>query len=71
MVDFTALGDPVNVGARMQQHANGGELLVAPGVADDLLAKSPRRTLNLRGHDEPIDGSKNSPRPLSQGWGSH
>jgi adenylate cyclase len=55
VVDFTALGDPVNVAARMQQHAVGGELLVAPGVADDLMAKSPRRTLNLRGHEQPID----------------
>jgi len=55
VVDFTALGDPVNVAARMQQHAAGGELLVAPGVADDLMAKSPRRTLNLRGHEQPID----------------
>ena len=29
VVDFTALGDAVNVSARMQQHAAGGELLVA------------------------------------------
>jgi adenylate cyclase len=55
VVDFTALGDPVNVAARMQQHANGGELLVAPGVADDLMAEFPRRALNLRGHEQPID----------------
>ena len=34
VMDFTALGDPVNVTARMQQHAAGGELLVASGVAD-------------------------------------
>jgi adenylate cyclase len=55
VVDFTALGDPVNVSARMQQHAGGGELLVAAGVADELMAKTPRRTLNLRGHEQPID----------------
>ena len=55
VVDFTALGDPVNVAARMQQHANGGELLVASEVANDLMAKSPRRALNLRGHEQPID----------------
>ena len=55
VVDFTALGDPVNVAARMQQHASGGELLVASGVADDLMAETPRRTLNLRGHTRPID----------------
>jgi adenylate cyclase len=55
VVDFTALGDPVNVAARMQQHAAAGELLVAPGVADDLMTDMPRRTLNLRGHEQPID----------------
>lgn len=55
VVDFTALGDPVNVGARMQQHAAGGELLVASGVADDLMGESPRRTIALRGHQQPID----------------
>jgi adenylate cyclase len=55
VVDFTALGDPVNVAARMQQHAAGGELLVASGVADYLMAKTPRRSLNLRGHQQPID----------------
>ncbi|MCV6978005.1 adenylate/guanylate cyclase domain-containing protein [Mycobacterium bourgelatii] len=54
VVDFTALGDPVNVAARMQQHAAGGELLVAAGVADELLAGSPRRALNLRGHAQPL-----------------
>jgi adenylate cyclase len=55
VVDFTALGDPVNVSARMQQHAAGGELLVASGVADELMVTAQRRRLNLRGHDEPID----------------
>jgi adenylate cyclase len=55
VVDFTALGDPVNVGARMQQEAAGGELLVASGVADDLMAGSSRRTVDLRGHQDPMD----------------
>jgi adenylate cyclase len=55
VVDFTALGNPVNVSARMQQHAAGGELLVASGVADELMANSARRALNLRGHTQPID----------------
>ncbi len=58
VVDFTALGDPVNVAARMQQHAAGGELLVASGVADELISANggerPRRSLNLRGHDRPV-----------------
>lgn len=55
VVDFTALGRPVNAAARMQQRAAGGELLVASGVADELMAGTQRRTLSLRGQDEPID----------------
>ena len=55
VVDFTALGDPVNVSARMQEHAAGGELLVAAGVADQLMAKASRRVLNLRGHQQPVE----------------
>jgi adenylate cyclase len=54
VVDFTALGDTVNVAARMQQHAAGGELLVSEGVADDISAHAPRRTLQLRGREQPI-----------------
>ena len=55
VMDFTALGDTVNVAARMQQHAAGGEFLVAQGVADDMMANAPRRTLGLRGRKEPLD----------------
>ena len=55
VVDFTALGDTVNVAARMQQLAAGGELLVADGVVDDIPARAPRRTLQLRGREQPID----------------
>ncbi len=55
VMDFTALGDTVNVAARMQQHAAGGELLVAQGVADDMAANAPRRTLSLRGRTVPLD----------------
>lgn len=55
VVDFTALGDPVNVAARMQQKAAGGELLVAAGVADDLIADAPTRNLDLRGYQQPIN----------------
>ena len=55
VMDFTALGDTVNVAARMQQHAAGGELLVAQGVADDLVGNAALRTLDLRGRQEPLD----------------
>jgi adenylate cyclase len=55
VVDFTALGDPVNVAARMQGQAAAGELLVSEGVDDALVAGAPRRTLDLRGRDEAVD----------------
>jgi adenylate cyclase len=55
VVDFTALGDTVNVAARMQQHAAAGELLVARGVADNLVAHAAPRTLVLRGHQQPVE----------------
>jgi adenylate cyclase len=55
VLDFTALGDPVNVAARMQQSAAGGELLVAEGVADELAASAPRRTLTVRGREQPVE----------------
>ncbi len=55
VVDFTALGDPVNAAARMQQSAAAGELLVAAGIDDRLAAQAPRRTLALRGRQRPID----------------
>jgi adenylate cyclase len=55
VVDFTALGDTVNVAARMQQHAAAGELLVARGVADEVTAHAPPRTLQLRGREQSTD----------------
>lgn len=55
VVDFTALGDPVNVAARMQESAAGGELLVADGIDDQLVAHAPRRKLALRGREQPVD----------------
>ena len=55
VVDFTALGDPVNVAARVQRCADGGELLVAEDVDDELPAGAPRRQLALRGHARPVN----------------
>ncbi|HTX94990.1 MAG TPA: adenylate/guanylate cyclase domain-containing protein [Mycobacterium sp.] len=55
VIDFTALGSPINTAARMQRLAAGGELLVAAGVADHVLVGTQRRMLSLRGLEEPID----------------
>jgi adenylate cyclase len=55
VVDFTALGDTVNVAARMQSHAASGELLIRDGVAAELPEDAPRRVLDLRGRHEPVD----------------
>ena len=55
VVDFTALGDVVNVAAQMQAAAAAGELLVADGIDDELIAHAPRRRLELRGREQPVD----------------
>jgi adenylate cyclase len=55
VVDFTALGDTINVAARMQQHAAAGELIVARGVADELVSHALPRTLQLRGREQPTN----------------
>ena len=65
VVDFTALGDPVNVAARMQQHAAGGELLVASGVADELMGEASTRNLHMRGYEQPINAFALPSRPES------
>jgi adenylate cyclase len=56
--EFTALGDPVNVAARLASAAGPGELLVSEHAfheADLDLGETERRHLELRGKTEPID----------------
>ena len=55
VTDFTALGDTVNVAARMQGEAASGELLIREVLGEEPEARLPRRTLNLRGHEEPVE----------------
>jgi adenylate cyclase len=55
VVDFTALGDPVNVAARMQESAAGGELLVAGIDDDELLGDAAHRRLDVRGREQPVN----------------
>src|SRR5207248_3096911 len=54
VVDFTALGDTVNVAARLQAIGLAGEMIVGDGVHDQFgeLPRTERRTVEIRGHDE-------------------
>jgi adenylate cyclase len=45
--DFTALGDTIDLATRMQSCAAAGELLIAVGVEDELVADAPRRALAI------------------------
>lgn len=58
VVDFTALGDTVNVAARLQGNAAGGQLVVAADLLEDLdreLSHARRESIEVRGHQEPVD----------------
>ena len=58
VLDFTALGDAVNVGARLQSHSSPGDVVLASDLyrlvaADHPDARSER--VEVRGRDEPVD----------------
>ena len=57
VVDFTALGDPVNLAARLQAEAAAGEVVLTSDLADGVDDQWPgeSRTLTVRGFDAPID----------------
>lgn len=58
IVDFTALGDAVNVAARMQARAAAGQLVVSEDLLGDLATQLPvdttRQLLELEGRKAPI-----------------
>src|SRR6185437_13002886 len=57
VVDFTALGDAVNVAARLQGSAREGQLVVSADLLEDLdeeLPRAERREMDARGRDETV-----------------
>lgn len=57
VVDFTALGDAVNVAARLQGSAKAGQLVVSEDLLEDLGERLPgaeRQALEVKGRDEPV-----------------
>jgi len=57
VVDFTALGDAVNVAARLQSNAREGQLVVSADLLEDLdtaLPQGERRELDARGRGEAV-----------------
>lgn len=58
MIEMTALGDEVNVAARLASQAAAGEILLSESTAQkaDLdTASLEKRTLELKGKDQPMD----------------
>src|SRR5262249_36471405 len=55
--DFTAIGGAVNLAARLEAHADAGEILVSAETAAKALALTvgaPTRTLILKGIEQPV-----------------
>jgi adenylate cyclase len=64
VVDFTALGDPVNLASRLQALAAGGEVLIADDVHADvptMFPGAPSRLLQVRGREAPVTAWAVSP----------
>jgi adenylate cyclase len=64
VVDFTALGDAVNVASRLQSHAAVGEVVLAADVYELVEREHPgarRLRVEVRGREEPMDIAVLSP----------
>jgi adenylate cyclase len=58
LMDFTALGDPVNTASRLSSLAAAGEALISETVYAIVKREYPhleRRRLSLRGKEAPVD----------------
>jgi adenylate cyclase len=58
VLDFTALGDAVNVGARLQTHASPGEVVLSAPLYPLIEEEHPGGRLDrvaIRGRDQPVD----------------
>jgi adenylate cyclase len=58
VMDFTALGDAVNIGARLQSYASPGEVVLASDLYALVAAQHPdarSERVDVRGRDEPVD----------------
>ena len=58
VLDFTALGDAVNVGSRLQALASPGEVVLAASLYELVEAEYPggrSDRVAIRGRDEPVD----------------
>ena len=56
--DFTALGDTVNVAARLQSEALAGEVIIGEELYSensDLFQKVEQRSINVRGRQQPVN----------------
>ncbi len=58
VLDFTALGDAINVGARLQAYASPGEVVLAGSLYSLIEAEHPGGRLDrvaIRGRNQPVD----------------
>jgi adenylate cyclase len=58
VMDFTALGDAVNIGARLQSHASPGEVVLAADLYSLVAADYPdarSECVEVRGREAPVD----------------
>jgi adenylate cyclase len=58
VMDFTALGDAVNLGARLQSHASAGEVVLASDLYALVAADHPHarsELVDVRGRDAPVE----------------